>query len=246
MTYSVKTSIYEGPFEVLLELIESRKLFVNEISLAQITDDFIKYIESHPDFPIDQSSEFILIASALLLIKSKSLLPNLQLTEEETASIEELESRLAHYKLIKDLTVHIKESFGKTLMFSKSTGTRIDTMFLPDTQTSVTHLLQSMKDVLSRIVETEKIPQATVRKIISLEDMITTLLTRVQKNMSLRFSEFAGIGKTEIGREEKVHVIVSFLAMLELVKRGVIMAKQDTQGGEIEINNDTVSIPSYG
>lgn len=239
--YKVKTATYEGPLDLLLELIESRKLFINELSLAQIADDFIKYIQDHPEFPIDQSSEFILVASALVLIKSKSLLPGLELSEEEQASIGELEDRLAHYKLIKELSVYVRESFGKELMFAKTYTDHTVPVFVPSDEITTEALLQSMKDILGRIVETEPLPQVTVRKIISIEEMIDRLMQRVQKNISTKFSDFAGIGK-----QEKVHVIMSFLAMLELVKRGVIMAKQDSHGAEIELNTEQVSVPNYG
>lgn len=239
--WNVKTHVYEGPLDVLLELIENRKLFINEISLAQITDDFIKFIENHPEFPVDQSSEFILIASTLLLIKSRSLLPNIQLTPEEEVNIHELEIRLEHYKIIKEISLGIKHKFGKEIMFPKSTKTTFDIVFLPDKNMSLVNILTTLKDIIQRITEIpNKIPEATVRKIVSLEETIDKLLSRVKQNMTLKFSDFSGIGKVE-----KVNVIVSFLAMLELVKRGVIIAKQENHGGEIELNNDSLNTPTY-
>src|SRR6478609_2971026 len=97
MDFAVKTPVYEGPLDLLLDLVEKRKLFVSDVSLAQVTDDFIKYIESHEEFPISESAEFIVIASTLMLVKSRSLLPMLELTQEEEASIEDLEKRLVLY-----------------------------------------------------------------------------------------------------------------------------------------------------
>ncbi len=91
--YLVKTHIFEGPLDTLLSLIEKRKLFINDISLAQVADDYIAYIKSLNEFPIADSSHFILIASTLVLIKSKSLLPDLNLTTEEQESIDDLEDR---------------------------------------------------------------------------------------------------------------------------------------------------------
>jgi hypothetical protein len=90
--FQVKTHIFEGPLDTLLSLIEKRKLFINDISLAQVADDYISYVKSLNDFPIADSAHFILIASTLVLIKSKSLLPTLTLSEEEESSIEDLES----------------------------------------------------------------------------------------------------------------------------------------------------------
>src|SRR4051812_32375972 len=102
MKFLVKHEQFEGPLDLLLSLIEKRKLFINDISLAKVADDFINHIKNFEQFPIGESANFILIASTLLLIKSKSLLPTLQLTEEEQGSIEDLETRLKIYQRIKD------------------------------------------------------------------------------------------------------------------------------------------------
>ena len=73
--YTVKTAAYEGPFELLLELIEKRKLFVNDISIATVTDDFLAYIQKSEDRTPSYISAFVVVAATLLLIKSRSLLP---------------------------------------------------------------------------------------------------------------------------------------------------------------------------
>ena len=75
MSFIVKQQHFEGPLDLLLSLIEKRKLFINDIALAKVTDDFISHIQSLNQFPMADSANFILIASTLLLIKSKSLLP---------------------------------------------------------------------------------------------------------------------------------------------------------------------------
>src|SRR3989344_4019754 len=93
--FKVKVGQFEGPLELILDLIEKRKLHISDLSLSQIADEFIEHTKSYEDFPISDSADFILIASTLLLIKSKSLLPNLSLTEEEQESIEDLENRLS-------------------------------------------------------------------------------------------------------------------------------------------------------
>src|SRR3990167_10380841 len=110
--FAVKTQVFEGPLDLLLELISKRKLFVNDVSLSQVTDDFIAYIQEHDEFPLSESAEFILVASTLMLIKSRSLLPTLELTEEEEESIHDLEDRLALYARTKELAVELKSIFG--------------------------------------------------------------------------------------------------------------------------------------
>ena len=81
--FQIKTEAFEGPLDLLLALIEKRKLFISDISLAEVADDFIEYIKTFDEFPVDMTANFILIASTLLLIKSKSLLPSMTLTSEE-------------------------------------------------------------------------------------------------------------------------------------------------------------------
>ena len=99
-SYIVNTGAFQGPLELLLSLIEKRKLFISDISLSEVTDDFINHVKNTSDFPMSQSAHFVLIASTLLLIKSKSLLPTLEFTEEETESMEDLERRLKSYPII--------------------------------------------------------------------------------------------------------------------------------------------------
>src|SRR5690348_9963488 len=117
--FSVKTSAFEGPLDLLLDLVTKRKLFVNDVSLAQVTDDFIAYIDQHEEFPLGESAEFILVASTLMLIKSRSLLPTLELTQEEEESIHDLENRLQVYARVKELAAEVKKIFGKRIIFEK-------------------------------------------------------------------------------------------------------------------------------
>src|SRR3989338_6833976 len=108
-TYTVKTAAFEGPLDLLLDLVSKRKLFVNDVSLSQVTDDFMHYIENHEEFPIGESAEFIVVASTLMLIKSRSLLPMIKLTDEEEESIHDLEDRLVFYAKVKELAAGFKK-----------------------------------------------------------------------------------------------------------------------------------------
>src|SRR3989344_6417005 len=142
-TYTVKTEAFEGPLDLLLELVTKRKLFVNDVSLSQVTDDFISYIDQHEEFPISESAEFILGASTLMLIKSRSLLPMLQLTEEEEESIHELENRLAIYAKVKELAGGLKAIFGTSIIFEKEARKSDIITFSPDSKTNKDNLLLS-------------------------------------------------------------------------------------------------------
>ncbi|MCX6701688.1 MAG: segregation/condensation protein A [Candidatus Zambryskibacteria bacterium] len=238
--YQVKTHIFEGPLDTLLSLIEKRKLFINDISLAQVADDYIAYIKSLNDFPIADSAHFILIASTLVLIKSRSLLPTLTLSEEEEHNIEDLEARLREYQKYKALSRHLKERFNIHVEYLRLPSKEKIIVFAPDKNISVDKIAETIRSVVLQIPKKEIIPKAVIKKIISLEEMIENLTKRITENMKMSFKDFAGIGKAE-----KVNIIVSFLAMLELVKQGIIQVRQDKSFHDIEIQADIVSVPKY-
>jgi segregation and condensation protein A len=238
--YLVKTHIFEGPLDTLLSLIEKRKLFINDISLSQVADDYIAYIKSLNDFPIADSSHFILIASTLVLIKSKSLLPDLTLTPEEQEDIHDLEDRLKQYQKFKALSVHLRERFGINVEYLRLPSKEKKVVFTPDKNTSIDKIFETVKSVIQNIPKKEFVPKAVVQKVISLEEMMDSLSERITKSFKMSFKDFSGHGKAE-----KVNVIVSFLAMLELVKQGVINVRQDADFQDIEMETQAVGVPRY-
>lgn len=239
--FKVKTSHFEGPLDLLLDLIEKRKLFINDISLAKVADDYIEYVRSLEQFPLADSANFVLIASTLVLIKSKSLLPNLALSEEEEQSIGDLERRLKLYKRIKELSTHVRDRFGSHMIFPKSDSRMITPVFTPSKDTSLANLMSAIKRVLQELPKKELLPKAIVKKVLSLEDAIEGLTQRIKTSLQMSFRQFANVGK-----EEKVTIIVHFLAMLELVKQGVIMVKQEKDFDDITIQTEAIGTPQYG
>lgn len=242
--FKIKTEVFEGPLELLLLLIEKRKLHISDISLVTVTDDYISHIKEKEQMPMGESAHFILVASTLLLIKSKSLLPNLSLTEEEQGDIESLERRLKLYKLFKQQTQTLTQHFGKSVLFSKTPTQNIVPIFSPYKTCSIPHLYAHISSVLNNLPKKERLVEAVVQKIVSLEEMIEKLSERISQNLSLSFREFAGKDGTKT-KEKKITVIIGFLAMLELVKRGILDVKQDSQFGEITMKTENVNTPRY-
>jgi segregation and condensation protein A len=237
--FTVKTEIFEGPLDLLLALIERRKLLINDISLATVTDDFIDFVNREVNFPITERAHFVLVASTLLLIKSKSLLPTLELTDEEEASVHDLERRLRLHKRFVELGKHITVRYGRFPMHNARWKQTQTVLFSPDVHVRKEALLNCVK-LLLQTIPLATIPRTVVVKIMSLEEMIESLATRIARNLRLSFKEFAGLGKTE-----KTHVIVSFLAVLELVKQGVVSVTQHELFSDIHMESDTVSTPHY-
>ncbi len=238
--FTIKTPAFEGPLDLLLNLVEKKKLFINDIALSKVTDDFIVHIQNFEAMPIGDSAQFILIASTLLLIKSKSLLPSLALTEEEEEGIHDLETRLKIYKRIKDASNSIQEMFGEQIIFAQSQSRSIEPVFSPHQSMNLLSLAQSIKDIIKSLPKKENIPKAVIRKVISLEETIDNLTKRITQGLRMKFSEFSSAHK-----EEKVNVIVSFLAMLELVKQGIINVSQENNYGDIHMESKEVGVPRY-
>ena len=239
--FIIKTTAFEGPLDLLLSLVEKKKLFINDIALSKVTDDFIAHIQNFGVMPIGESAQFILIASTLLLIKSRSLLPTLTLTEEEEEGIQDLETRLKIYKRIKDASIKIQNMFGKQIIFEQSQARPMIPVFSPHDSMNLLSLAQSIKDVIKALPKKENIPKAVVRKVISLEETIDNLTKRITQGLRMKFSDFSSFHK-----EEKVNVIVSFLAMLELVKQGIINVTQENDKSDIHMESKEIGIPRYG
>lgn len=240
MPFTVKTQSFEGPLELLLDLIEKRKLFISDISLAKVTDDFIAHVRQLDNMPMGESAHFILIASTLLLIKSKSLLPELALTDDEKGDIQDLETRLKIYKRIKEVSIHVQELFGTAMIFPQSRSAPLQPIFTPAQEFTLEKALLSLKDLMNRLPKKESLPNHIVQKVISLEDMIGTLTTRITSHLRISFKEF-----TKDHKENRVNVIVSFLAMLELVKDGVVHVSQENHFSDIVMETKEVGIPRY-
>lgn len=237
--FKVKINDFEGPLDLLLNLIEKRKLHISEISLAKVADDYINYIGRFVDYPIDKMANFIMVASTLMLIKSISLLPDFSLTPEEKESIEVLEERLQHYQRIKELSEHIKNLFGQKIIFNRETSREKMIIFAPTEDTTKENLWQAIKNCINALPKKEKLPATVIRKVISLEEVIGDLTKRIQSTMRLRFSDYVK------DKKEKVNIIISFLGMLELVKQGIVEIEQRENFADIDIETKTIGIPRY-
>ncbi len=246
-SYTVKTAVFEGPLDLLLELVTKRKLFVNDVSLSQVTDDFIRYIEEHESagrrITIEESAEFILVASTLMLVKSRSLLPMFQLTEEEEESIHNLEDRLVLYAKVKELSFLLKDIFGKSIIFEKTPTKNPAVVFSPDSKTDSVNLLLALERVINSLPKKEVLSKVTVRKVVSLEEMIEKLAERISKASKFKFRDFHDT-QGKLTHEKKISIIIGFLAMLELIKRGAIRVTQE--GWDIHIESEQIKTPQYG
>lgn len=230
--YKIKAGNFEGPFHLLLSLIEERKFFINDLSLAQVTEDYLNYVNKLEKQDNYQISNFIVIAATLILIKSKSLLPDLTLTSEEESDIHNLEERLKLYELYTKLSANIKKMFGEKIIFAEGERRNKVLVFLPDEQVTKDRMMTFAREALGRMPQKMFLPEVEVKKVVSIEEMISKLTERIERTLEINFKEFSGTAKT---KEEKVVVIISFLAMLELVRQGILHVVQEENFQDILI-----------
>ena len=237
--FSLATTNFQGPLEALLDMIEARKMSVSDISLAEVTDSFLAYVEKLPQLPLGETAQFILVASTLLLIKSRTLLPSLELSEDERESVHELERRLAKLRLIRQAAKLLRKEWGKApLVLAKRAPLR-EAVFTPSDASPGT-ILAAMQRLVSILPKPEAMAHAAVAPVLALEEVILRVKSRLTQAFKAKFSELT---KTS----DRNEVIVYFLAMLELVRAGSASVSQEKlyEDITIEIENVTAA-PSFG
>lgn len=237
MTYRIKQEKFEGPLDLLLTLVQERKLSINEISLAAVTDEFVGYLqglEADGEADKEMLAEFLVVASQLLLIKSRSLLPQFNVSPEEEASIEELENRLNEYRQIKEIAREL-DGFarGGPKSFTRPAYAGREIAFLPPKNFTAGMLAEAFERILQAVPKAEKLVEEKIRKVISLEEKIRHLQALLAGRVERAFSELVA------GAKEKVEIIVSFLAILELARQKFIAVKQKSIFDEITIRKMT-------
>lgn len=238
-TFSIKTQAFEGPLELLLDLVEKRKFLINDISLAAVTDEYMRQVSIMQELSLPNTAQFIALAATLLLIKSKSLLPILELTQEEEEGIDDLEIRLKRYQMYRDIAKGIEEIFGKQVTHERQFLPPSEPLFVTDKFTTLDSLEVAIGDVVVNLPKKEIKPKVKIRKIISLEEMIDRLHKRIEKQIQISFKDLLE------ENHDRPHVIVGFLAILESFKQGSILVAQAGRFEDIHIEKQSVSAPKY-
>jgi len=232
MVYHTKLDKFEGPLDLLLELIEGQKLDIAEVSLAKVADQYLEYISQREKITLESLADFLTVASKLILIKSKALLPTLEFSDEEEKEILDLEKQLAEFKKFKDISIRIgKMSESKRISFSREKFVAIKTFFYPPENINVFDFKKYFVKVLSEIPMFEKLEEEMVREVITLEERINHLHDFIKGKIETSFAELV------LNAEDKVDVIVSFLAMLEMVKQKIIHVDQGELFSEIKLRH---------
>jgi len=238
VSYDVSTAVFEGPFDLLLHLILREQVDIHEVSLSTIVDAYLTEIEKMQGLDLDIATEFLLIASTLVELKSRRLLPgkeNIDL-DEEFALWEErdlLLARLLECKTFKDVSLVFQQLAELAdRAFPRTTGP--DERFselLPDLMEGVTP--QKLHKAILKALAPKPEPHidlfhvAPVR--LSVSEAVSELMDSLPDMKAITFRNLTR------GHEARLEVVVRFLAILEIYKQGFIELSQDDRFGEIEI-----------
>ncbi len=236
MTYHVKLEKFEGPLDLLLELIEQEKMNITELSLARVADQYLEHIRNNENIQLENLADFLSVASKLILIKSKALLPLLEFTEEEEEEIKDLTRQLEDYKKFKEASMKLgKMTERGRIAYSREGYNGIQTIFYPPENINAFDLKKYFQFVLSEIPVVEKLEEEVVGDIITLEARINDLQNTLRQRVETNFSDLVA------NASDKVDVIVSFLAMLEMVKQRIIEVEQGELFEEIKLKHKKVT-----
>ncbi len=245
MSYRVKIDSFEGPFELLLALVTQHKVKIGSISISEVADQYIAYIEQMQDLDMDVASEFLVVASTLLAIKSRSLLPaeKTDQEDEDTSELGELTveqatnllvTRIITYYQYKRVAAMLGSRMqNESMMYPRTAGPDPDFLgLLPDylENVSLTGLglvcatLMAKRETI--LLDAEHI----AAKPIAVETFIDNVLLRLEDKHHMTFDELT----QDAG--DNAHVVGSFLAILEMYKRGMVELLQDCPGDPILID----------
>jgi len=230
--YCVRLDNFQGPLDLLLHLLDSNKMDIYDIPIAEITKQYLDYLTAAEEMNLEIASEFLVMAATLVSIKAKMLLPKPpNAAQEEEDPREELTRRLLEYKFYKEMSVELK-SYAKQAAdygFKEIDINQLSKEFTIDNpleHVSVEHLWQAFAQVLKHIKE-EKPQMVLNRESYEVETMMEMLLNLLDRQKSVEFSALF----TPIDSKRKV--ISVFLALLELYKMGAILIRQDENFGSL-------------
>lgn len=229
--YNSEEKVFEGPMDLLLELILKNKLDITDISLSMVADQFIDYMQENSDLiGPEHLSDFLLIAGKLVLIKSRAILPLLELEKEEEEDIEELKRRLREYKRFKDIFPHIRTLYERKEKFYDKPGyIGIGTIFCPPNNLKLEDMEGLFAQAITKMPVKEEVGEKKQIIKISISDKINEIRQKIFDRVQVTFRSLIASNKN------KMEVVVTFLAMLELVRKNQAYIDQEEMFGEISI-----------
>ncbi|MFA5069971.1 MAG: ScpA family protein [Patescibacteria group bacterium] len=233
--YKIKIEQFEGPLDLLLQLIEEQKLEITQVSLSTVTEQYIAILDQNTSIPPEELADFLVVAAKLLFIKSRALLPYLSPDEEDLGS--ELEQQLKMYRLFYEASrvIH-KMILKKRFCFYRETSRLIIPVFIPPENITVRDLGHFFRAILREIEPIIEIPRQAMHRTISIREKISQIKEFIFQSEGLNFKNLIKEAKS------RTEIIVTFLALLELVKQRDIAVCQNSIFCDINIKKINPSI----
>jgi segregation and condensation protein A len=227
VAYNFKLEQFEGPLDLLLKLIEEEKLDITTVSLAKVADEYLRYIESLETVNPEELADFLVVAAKLLLIKSRSLLPVVEIETDEI----DLEKQLKIYREYLEASKLVAARLGKKkfMYLREASPALMEPIFSPPPQLNVDELKSLMLEVLAKIEPIINIPEAVIERTISISEKIQHIKDLVARAEGTNFRTLLGLANN------RTEIIVTFLALLELIKEEHITFQQDNIFEDITI-----------
>jgi segregation and condensation protein A len=233
--YKVKLEIFEGPLDLLLFLIKREEIDIYDISLERITHQYLEYLQAFRELKIDIAGEFIVMAANLIYLKSRSLLPADQQPPDEEAEEDDprwdLIRQLIEYKKFKEAAdqLHTRELEQERIFTRESGAARPPSEgLLRLSEVGIFELINAFRQVIQRLEAREDLREIFGEHF-TVSDKIDVILQRVARDTRLRFSDLFG------AIASRVEIVVTFLALLELIRLKQVRATQAKPFDDIEI-----------
>jgi segregation and condensation protein A len=231
--YKVKLEVFEGPLDLLLYLIKRDEIDIYDISLERITSQYLEYLQAFKELNIELAGEFIVMAANLIYLKSRSLLPRDQQPPEEDAGEEdprwELIRQLIEYKKFKEAAAELNlRALEQERIFVREPGSPASQEPLRLGEVGIFQLISAFQTVIKRIEARQNVQEIFSERF-SVSEKIDSILQRVASGNRLRFSDLFGAAAS------RIEVVVTFLALLELIRLKQVRAVQKNVFEEIEI-----------
>ncbi|MDP2631908.1 MAG: segregation/condensation protein A [Candidatus Uhrbacteria bacterium] len=228
MEFKVEQTAYSGPLGLLLELLDSQKLEIKDVALAGIADEYLKYLDEN-EVNTNELADFLVVASRLIYLKSRQLMPYLRIEEEDT-EVASLEDQLRLYRMfvrsaekLEELYTGERHSFARPFIRVRSN----EPTFNAPENVTISNLHSAFESLMKKLEPFFALQKASIIRIKSVEERLSELTKAIQSRASMKFQDII------VGASNKAEVVVSFLALLELMRRQIVTAKQ--KGGEITI-----------
>ena len=232
--YKVKLEVFEGPLDLLLYLIKRDEIDIYDISIERITRQYLEYLQAFKELKIDIAGEFVVMAANLIYLKSRSLLPLDQQPPEEDAEEDDprwdLIRQLIEYKKFKEAAaqLHDRALEQERTFIRDGGGSAATDAPLPLHEVGIFQLIHAFQEVIKRVEAREDLQEIFGERF-SVSDKIEKILERVGNGTPVRFSELFGQVVS------RVEIVVTFLALLELIRLNQVRALQPKMFDEIEI-----------